>query len=77
MGRILLGQHRLADAVTQLNLAIQDNPRIEQAYFLLARAYAGLGQKDQADAMVKRYTELRAANRRTSMDKRPNQLGVD
>jgi tetratricopeptide (TPR) repeat protein len=77
MGRILLGQHRLAEAVTQLNLAIQDNPQIEQAYFLLARAYAGLGQKDQADAMAKRYTELRAANRRTSVDKRPHQLGVD
>jgi tetratricopeptide (TPR) repeat protein len=41
MGRILIGQHRLADAVTQLNLAIQENPQMEQAYFLLARAYAG------------------------------------
>jgi len=77
MGRIMIGQHRLADAVTQLNLAIQDNPQIEQAYFLLARAYAGLGQKEEADAMVKRYTQLRAANRRTSVDKRPGQLGAD
>jgi tetratricopeptide (TPR) repeat protein len=76
MGRILLGEHRLADAVTQLNLAIQDNPRIEQAYYLLARAYAGLGQKNQADSMVKHYTELRAANRRTSVDKGPDQQGA-
>jgi tetratricopeptide (TPR) repeat protein len=76
MGRILLGQHRLADAVTQLNLAVQDNPSMEQAYFLLARAYAGLGQKDQADVMVKQYTELRAANRRTSVDKGPDQQGA-
>jgi tetratricopeptide (TPR) repeat protein len=76
LGRILLGQHRLADAVTQLNLAIQDNPRTEQAYFLLARAYAGLGQKDQANIIVKQYTELRAANRRTSVDKGPDQQGA-
>lgn len=77
MGRILMGQHRLADAVTQLNLAIQYNPQIEQAYYLMARAYAGLGQKDKADAMVKRYTALRAANRRSSVDTHPGQLGVD
>jgi Tfp pilus assembly protein PilF len=77
MGRILMGQHRLADAVTQLNLAIQYNPQIEQAYYLMARAYAGLGQKDKADAIVKRYTALRAANRRSSVDTHPGQLGVD
>jgi tetratricopeptide (TPR) repeat protein len=77
MGRILMGQHRLGDAVTQLNLAIQYNPQIEQAYYLLARAYSRLGQKDKADAMVKRYTQVRAANRRSLVDKRPGQLGVD
>jgi tetratricopeptide (TPR) repeat protein len=77
MGRILMGQHRLGDAVTQLNRAIQYNPQIEQAYYLLARAYAGLGQKDKADAMVKRYTQVRVANRRSSVDQRPGQLGVD
>ena len=77
MGRILIANHRLTDAVTQLNLAIQYNPRIEQAYYLMARAYAGLGQKEKADATIKRYTELRAANRRTSVDTHPGQLGVD
>lgn len=77
IGRILLNQHRLADAVTQLNLAIQYNPRNEQAYYLLARAYGRLGQKDKADAMVERYTALRAANRRSSVDTHPGQLGTD
>jgi tetratricopeptide (TPR) repeat protein len=77
MGRILMSQHRMADAVTQLNLAIQYNPQLEQAYYLIARAYAGLGQKDKADAMVKKYAALRAANRRSSVDTRPGQLGVD
>ncbi len=77
MGKLLMSQHRNADAVTQLNLAIQYNPRIEEAFYLLARAYAALGQKDKADAMVRRYTELRSANRQTSVDKRPGQLGVN
>lgn len=76
LGKILMNQHRLADAVAQLNLAIQYNPLLEQAYFLLARAYAGLGQKDNANAVVKRYTALRAANRSTTVDKHPGQLGV-
>ena len=63
--------------MTQLTLAIQYNPHIEQAYYLLARAYAGLGQKDKADATVKRYTQVRAANRSSSADKGPGQLGVN
>jgi Tfp pilus assembly protein PilF len=77
MGRILMSHHSLSDAVAQLDLAIQYNPQIEQAYYLLARAYAGLGEKDKSNEMVKRYTVLRAANRRSSVDKRPGQRGAD
>jgi tetratricopeptide (TPR) repeat protein len=77
MGRILMDQHHLAEAANQLNLAIQYNPQFEQAYFLLARVDAALGKRDEADAMVKRYTELRTANRRTSVDRRPGQIGVN
>ncbi len=77
MGKILVNQRRFSDAVVQLNLAIQYNPQIELAYYLLARAYAGLGQKDKSDAAVKHYTEIRAANRRSSVDKRPGQLGAN
>jgi Tfp pilus assembly protein PilF len=77
MGRILLGQRQLADAVKELKLAIQYNPQLEQAYYLLARAYAGLGQKDKADATVKRYRALRAANRHSSEATHPSELGID
>jgi Tfp pilus assembly protein PilF len=52
--------------VGQLSLAVQLNPNIEQAYFLLAKAYARLGEKDKSDAMVKRFEAVRAANRRNS-----------
>jgi protein O-GlcNAc transferase len=76
-GRILIDQHRLSEAVDRLNLAVQYNPQIEQAYYLLARAYAGLGEKDKSDAMVKLYAKIRSANRRSSVDKHPGQRGVE
>jgi len=65
MGRILLSQNHIADAVTQLNLAIQDNPSLEQSYFLLAKAYAQVGEKDKSDAMGKRLVAVRNANWRS------------
>jgi tetratricopeptide (TPR) repeat protein len=62
MGRLLLGQSRFSDAVDQLTLAVKDNPSSEQAYFLLAKAYAGLGEKDKSDEMAKRLVAVRNAN---------------
>jgi len=63
MGRILLAEHRPADAVSHLLLAIQYNPRSEKAYFLLARSYAALGERDKSDQMVKRLQAVREENR--------------
>jgi tetratricopeptide (TPR) repeat protein len=77
LGNIFLNQRRFSDAVGQLNLAIQYNPQIELAYYLLARAYAGLGEKDKSDAMAKRYMAIRTANRRSAVDNRPGQLGAN
>ena len=66
IGRILLDEdHRPSDAVSHLLLAIQYNPRAEEAYFLLARAYAKLGEKDKADEIVKRLQAVRNENRPT------------
>ncbi len=64
MGRILIEQGRLDDAVNHLKLAIQYNPNSEEGYFLLVRAYTKLGEKDKAEAMVKRLVAVRKANRR-------------
>lgn len=72
MGRLLLEDHRPADAVGHLLSAIQYNPRFESAYFLLARAYAALGEKDKSDQMVKRLQAVREENR-----PRPNNRGSD
>jgi len=63
LGRILLEDHRPADAVSHLLSAIQSNPRSEEAYFLLARAYAALGERDKSDEMVKRLEAVREENR--------------
>ena len=75
IGRIQLSRHRVADAIANLNLAIQYNPQLEQAYYLLARAYARSGQKDKADETVERYKALRTANRRGAVDAHPSQIG--
>jgi tetratricopeptide (TPR) repeat protein len=61
-GKILISQNKPADAVTQLNLAIQNNPNAEQGYFLLARAYAQMGDKEKSDEMRKRLDAVRNAN---------------
>ena len=62
LGRILLNQNRLPDAVAQLELAVTDNASSEQAYYLLSRAYNRFGDQDKANAMAKRLAEVRRAN---------------
>ena len=73
MGRILISQNQLSDAVAHLNLAIKENPNSEQGYFLLARAYAQLGDKEKSEEMAKRLVAVRSANWRTSENKEQNQ----
>jgi predicted Zn-dependent protease len=68
-GRMLLNQNKLSDAVTELNLAIRDNPNAEQGYFLLAKAYAQLGDKQKSDEMRKRLVMVRNANWKSSGNK--------
>jgi tetratricopeptide (TPR) repeat protein len=63
IGKILMDENRLADAASHLNAAIQYNPSSEEAYYLLVRVYAGLGEKDKSKDMVKRLIAVRKANR--------------
>jgi tetratricopeptide (TPR) repeat protein len=72
MARILLSQKQAAEAVTRLNLAIEDNPSAEQAYFLLAKAYAQLGDKQKSEEMAKRLVSVRNANWKSSGHKDKN-----
>ena len=62
LGRILLEDHRPADALNHLLAAVQYNPRSEKAYFLLARAYAAMGEKDKSRQTVKLLEAVRKEN---------------
>ncbi len=64
LGRILLNEGRVPDAVVQLKLAIEQNPKSEQAYYLLARAYDRLGQTAESTATAKLLAGVRSANHR-------------
>jgi len=59
MGRMLLDEHHPAEAVSHLTEAIQDNPRFEKAWFLLARAYAQLGEHDKSEQAARRLSVIR------------------
>ncbi len=72
LGRILLDQNRLEEAVHHLTMAVQYNPRSEEGYFLLARTYTKLGEKGKAEAMVKRLLEVRKENRPSATNKPVN-----
>ena len=62
LGRILLDDRHPAEAVGHLTSAIQDNPRFEKAYFLLARAYAQLGERDKSEEVVRQLAAVRKEN---------------
>jgi len=66
MARIRLSQNHPDEAVAQLNLAVEENPGSEQAYFLLAKAYAQLGDKQKSEEMAKRLVSVRNANWKSS-----------
>jgi tetratricopeptide (TPR) repeat protein len=66
LGRLLLESRRPADAVSHLAAAIQFNPHSEKGYFLLARAYAELGEKEKSNAMIKRLLAVKKENHLTA-----------
>ncbi len=71
MGRILLNQGKVPEAVQQLNAAIDENPASEQPYYLLAKAYDKLGDAEKSSATAKRLAEVKRANHRGAADGSP------
>lgn len=63
MGRILLDRQRVQEAVAHLTQAVEYNPNSEEAYYLLSRAYAKLGDKEKSEEAVRRLVAVRKANR--------------
>jgi predicted Zn-dependent protease len=64
LGRRLVEQQRFSEAVPYLNAAIQDNPAYETPYYLLARAYARMGQKEESEAVLRRFLAVKQANKK-------------
>jgi Tfp pilus assembly protein PilF len=60
MGRVCLQQGKLADALKLLRSAAQQNPKSQQASFLLARTYQKLGKRSEALAEFSRTRLLLA-----------------
>src|SRR6266550_7712387 len=46
---------------SELNVSLQLEPRMKQAYFLLGRAYSKVGRLDEAKAALKKLDELNRA----------------
>jgi Flp pilus assembly protein TadD len=66
IGRLLIAQNHLPEAVASLQEAVQENPRAEQGYFLLAKAYAQLGDTPKSEEMARRLVQVRNANTKGS-----------
>lgn len=62
LAKLLMRQNHFPEAVKQLNLAIQYNPTFESAYYLLVRAYVHMGEQEESQAALRRFTAVRDAN---------------
>ncbi len=63
LGEALLRDNQTAAAINELTLAVKFQPDLRQAYSLLARVYAKLGQSQLAHEALKKEQELATANR--------------
>jgi tetratricopeptide (TPR) repeat protein len=62
LGKLLLNRSQATEALEQLKLALADNPQLEQAYFLLAKTYAQIGDQPRSAVMARKLVEVRTAN---------------
>ena len=76
LGDLLMQQGRFAEAIEPLHKAIQYGPTQESPYYLLTRVYARLGEKQQSDAMLQRYQEVKAANHKRPAKVEPDKAGT-
>jgi tetratricopeptide (TPR) repeat protein len=61
LGNALFHDGQFETAIPELKLALQMEPKLKQAYFLLGRAYAKLGRQDEARAALRKLDELNRA----------------
>jgi Flp pilus assembly protein TadD len=59
LGKLLVKASQNKDAIGELNVAIKLNPDLEEAYYLLARAYMQTGDNAQATEWVAKLKDLK------------------
>ena len=62
IGKMELRANHLQPAVDDLNHAIQDNPALQESYYLLVQAYARMGERDKSRAMMTQWDAYRKAH---------------
>jgi len=58
LGNALFQNGQFEESVTEFKAAIVLEPRMEQAYFLLGRAYQKLNRRDEANELFRKLSEL-------------------
>ena len=65
LGKILLERGETQKAIEQLEAAVSADANKDYIHYQLSIAYRKISRKDDADRELKRYQELKAANRKT------------
>lgn len=65
LGKIYLEQNNVQKAIEQLEIAVASDGNKDYIHYQLSIAYRKASRKEDADRELKRYQELKAANRKT------------
>lgn len=65
LGKIFLEKNEMSKAIQHLETAISFDPNKDYIHYQLSIAYRKTSRKDEADRELKRYQELKAANRKS------------
>ncbi len=65
LGKIYLEKGETQKAIDQLEIAVSSDANKDYIHYQLSIAYRKVSRKDEADRELKRYQELKAANRKT------------
>ena len=68
-GRLLIKMHREKEAIPDLSAAEKANPGEASTHFLLAQAYRGTGQSEEAKAEMKLFSELEGKTRNAAAER--------
>ena len=74
LGRTYLSQGKMVPARDELEIAIRLRPTLTPAFYKLNTIYRALGERDKANAMLKKYQELQQQDTKAEEDPTDNSL---